>query len=70
MNCSIKIGNFMVNSLSNNANINFGPTYQNSHTANSTIIGSNFNYGDHCTNSSKTVISCNCMQLLDKDTNT
>jgi len=60
----------MVNSLSNNANINFGPTYQNSHTANSTIIGSNFNYGDHCTNSSTAVISCNSKQLLDKDTNT
>jgi hypothetical protein len=69
MECSINIGHFAVESLSNNANINFGPTYQNSHTANSTIIGSNFNFGDHCSNISKTVTFCNSKQLEAKKTN-
>ncbi|MEH7332046.1 spore germination protein [Neobacillus drentensis] len=48
---SINIGQFKVRTLINNANINFGATYQNSHTANSTIIGGNFNFGDGCLNS-------------------
>ncbi|WP_142384076.1 spore germination protein [Neobacillus cucumis] len=43
----IHITNFSVDSLSNNANINIGPTLQNSHTANSIIVGSNINIGDH-----------------------
>ncbi|WP_374120907.1 spore germination protein [Neobacillus sp. PS3-12] len=47
MEYSINIGRFVVNSLSNNANINFQSTYQNSHTANSSFIGGCFNYGDH-----------------------
>ncbi|WML45941.1 spore germination protein [Neobacillus sp. PS3-40] len=51
MECSINIGNFKVISITNNANINFQSTFQNSHTANSTIIGGCFNFGDYCTNS-------------------
>jgi hypothetical protein len=47
MSWSIQVTNFNVKSLSNNANINYGPTYQNSHTANSTIIGGNYTFGDH-----------------------
>ncbi|WP_251551630.1 spore germination protein [Neobacillus muris] len=44
---SININHLTVLSLTNNANINFGPTLQNSHTANQTIIGGNFSFGDH-----------------------
>jgi hypothetical protein len=47
MSWSIQVTNFNVKSLNNNANINFGPTYQNSHTANSKIIGGNYSFGDH-----------------------
>lgn len=47
MQASIKITNMIVNSLSNNANINFGPSLQNSHTANTKQIGGNFAFGDH-----------------------
>lgn len=47
MECSINIGKFRVNLITNNANINFESTYQNSHTANSVIIGSCFNFGDN-----------------------
>ncbi|MFK9090810.1 spore germination protein [Bacillus salipaludis] len=50
MACSINIGQFKVQALSNNANINFGATTHNSHTANSSIIGGNFNFGDGCLN--------------------
>ncbi|MEH7353741.1 spore germination protein [Neobacillus drentensis] len=53
--CSININNFKVNSVSKNANINFGGTVQNSHTANSSIIGGNFNFGDGCIISSKSI---------------
>jgi hypothetical protein len=55
MSWSIQVTNFKVKSLSNNANINYGPTYQNSHTTNSTIIGSNFNFGDNCIISSTNI---------------
>ncbi|NRD78961.1 spore germination protein [Bacillus sp. BRMEA1] len=51
MSFQINIFQFKVHSLTNNANINFGPTYQNSHTANSSIIGGNFNFGDGCISS-------------------
>jgi hypothetical protein len=64
MKCSINIGHFEVNSLSNNANIDFQSTYQNSHTANSTIIGSNFNFGDNSSISSKTIIRFNGLSKL------
>ena len=47
MKSSINIINFMMGSLFNNANINFGPTYQNSHTANSINIGNNIYIGDN-----------------------
>ncbi len=47
MECSINIGHFTVNSLSNNANINFEATLQNSHTANSKFCGGCFNFGDN-----------------------
>lgn len=65
MSWSIKLTNFVVNSISNNANINFGPTYQNSHTATSTIIGSTFNSGDFCSISSINISNCSGNQ---KDT--
>ncbi len=52
---SFNIKNFVVNSIANNANIDFGPVYQNSHTANSTIIGGNFNFGDGCIISNKSI---------------
>ncbi|MFZ7945925.1 spore germination protein [Bacillus sp. S3] len=55
MACSININNFVVNSLTNNSNINFGGTLQNSHTANSSITGGNFNNGDGCLMSSKSI---------------
>jgi hypothetical protein len=62
MECSINIGRFIVNSLSNNANINFQSTYQNSHTANSSFIGGCFNFGDHsslvCIQSNKCKGNC------------
>ncbi|MFB6467041.1 spore germination protein [Cytobacillus sp. Hz8] len=51
MGNSINISQFKVRSLTNNANINFGVTYQNSHTSNNVIIGGNFNFGDACLNS-------------------
>jgi hypothetical protein len=51
MECSINIGHFKVNFITNNANINFESTYQNSHTANSTVVGGCFNFGDQCINS-------------------
>lgn len=47
MTWCINVTNIVVNSISNNANINYGPTYQNSHTANTTIIGGNFTFGDY-----------------------
>ncbi|MBS4213945.1 MULTISPECIES: spore germination protein [Neobacillus] len=46
MSSSINIGRFKVQALSNNANINFEGTTQNSHTSNNTIIGGNFSFGD------------------------
>jgi hypothetical protein len=53
MKFTINITHFMVNSLANNANINIGPTYQNSHTANSKTIGTNLNFGDNGSKLSK-----------------
>jgi hypothetical protein len=62
MECSINIGSFVVNSVSNNANINFESTYQNSHTANSSFIGGCMNFGDHstlaCVQSNKGKVNC------------
>ncbi|WP_114744635.1 spore germination protein [Falsibacillus pallidus] len=51
----INIGRFEVGSMTNNANINFGPVYQNSHTANSIVVGSCFSVGDFS--------SCRCIQI-------
>ena len=47
---SINIRQFKVQTLTNNSNINFGATYQNSHTANTIAIGGNYNFGDGCLN--------------------
>jgi hypothetical protein len=55
MESYIHITHFTVDNLSTNANINFGPTYQNSHTANFTVIGSNINIGDNGTIVSKII---------------
>ncbi|RLQ96179.1 spore germination protein [Falsibacillus albus] len=49
----INVGSIIVDNISNNANINFGPTYQNSHTANSIIIGSCISIGDCVWNRNK-----------------
>lgn len=46
MPSQINIINFKVNSISNNANIDFGNISQNSHTANSKNIGLNLSFGD------------------------
>lgn len=63
MDVSINILHFNVHSLSNNANINFGPTYQNSHTATSKIVGGNYQFGD---NSSLSSISWNSFASHDE----
>ncbi|THE11701.1 spore germination protein [Bacillus timonensis] len=42
----IKIANFKVNAMTQNSNINFGGTLQNSHTANIKLYGANFSMGD------------------------
>ncbi|WP_066307067.1 spore germination protein [Bacillus sp. FJAT-29814] len=47
----INLRQIKVQALFNNANINYGPTYQNSHTSNNTIIGGNFAFGDGSINS-------------------
>ena len=68
MQSFINITNFSVDNLSTNANINFGPTYQNSHTANFTIIGSNINIGDNGTIVSK-IINKGNQTMLPKEEN-
>ena len=45
----------MMGSLFNNANINYGPSLQNSHTANSINIGNNIYIGDNGLIISKTI---------------
>ncbi len=60
MECSIQIGQFTVHSLSNNANINFQATYQNSHTANSKIQGGCYNFGDYASFSCCEKNNCYC----------
>jgi hypothetical protein len=57
MNYSINIEFFKVNSLTNNANINMGPTVHDSHTANSVNVGLAINLGDNCKISSQQSIS-------------
>ncbi|MED4224906.1 hypothetical protein [Neobacillus cucumis] len=51
----INVINFSVDNVSDNANINFGPSLQNSHTANSINIGTNINIGDNGTIISKII---------------
>ncbi|MFC4803023.1 spore germination protein [Neobacillus sp. GCM10023253] len=48
---SLNISQFKVQALSNNANVNFSGTTQNSHTSNNIIIGGNFSFGDGSSNS-------------------
>ncbi|MFC0023585.1 hypothetical protein ACFOYZ_14960 [Neobacillus cucumis] len=55
MSSFINVTNFSVDNVSNNANINFGPSLQNSHTANSINIGTNINIGDNGTIISKII---------------
>ncbi|MFD0049698.1 spore germination protein [Actinomycetes bacterium NPDC127524] len=47
MKNSIQVENFIVNEMSGNANINFGRTVQNSHTANFKIAGLCQTFGSH-----------------------
>jgi len=42
----INIFNVKTNAMNNNANIDFGPIVQNSHTSNSKFIGTNAAFGD------------------------
>ena len=63
MEISINIGQFEVHSISNNANINFQSTYQNSHTANSVNIGANYNFGDNSPSSSTQNVKGNEMTI-------
>lgn len=42
----INIFNIKSNALNNNSNIGFGPIIQNSHTANTKLIGTNIAFGD------------------------
>ncbi|HYK71593.1 MAG TPA: spore germination protein [Pseudoneobacillus sp.] len=42
----INIFNIKVNGMSQNANIDVGPTVHNSHTANTKLVGANFSLGD------------------------
>ncbi|MCD7036209.1 spore germination protein [Metabacillus sp. GX 13764] len=46
MPSQINIINFKVNSINNNANVDFGNITQNSHTANSKNVGLNLSFGD------------------------
>ena len=62
MSFSISIGCFKVNSINNNANINVGPTVQDSNTANSKQVGCTINFGDHCI-----IISKHVFQSVSKD---
>lgn len=47
MRNQINVTNFNVSSMAQNSNINFGPSLQNSHTANSKVFGANFSMGDY-----------------------
>ncbi|GED04386.1 MULTISPECIES: spore germination protein [Bacillus subtilis group] len=48
----INIANIKVNGVTQNGNIDIGPTLQNSHTANSKYFGANFSLGDFSPSSS------------------
>ncbi|WP_250621757.1 spore germination protein, partial [Bacillus subtilis] len=42
----INIANIKINGVTQNGNIDVGPTVHNSHTANSKYFGANFSLGD------------------------
>ncbi|WP_442598383.1 spore germination protein [Neobacillus sp. D3-1R] len=42
----INIFNIKVNGMTNNANVDVGPTVHNSHTSNMKFVGTNFSLGD------------------------
>ncbi|WJH32419.1 spore germination protein [Paenibacillus aurantius] len=42
----INIANFKINGISRNGNIDVGANVQNSHTANTKMVGANFSVGD------------------------
>lgn len=42
----INIFNIKVNGVTQNGNVDIGPTVHNSHTANSKLNGANFSFGD------------------------
>jgi Spore germination protein gerPA/gerPF len=66
MSHSINIGRFKVQTVSQNANINSGGAFQNSHTSNITMIGGNFSFGDSCINSF-TTINCGNITISNED---
>ncbi|MEH7382234.1 spore germination protein [Bacillus sp. JJ1533] len=63
----IKIVNFKVNSMTQNSNINFGGTLQNSHTANIKLYGAGFSMGDFSPNSSLNSSKVNDSDISDQD---
>ncbi|RFU65414.1 spore germination protein [Peribacillus glennii] len=58
----INIFNIKTNSITSNANIDIGPTIQNSHTSNFKQIGANFGFGDFSVSG-----SCMANGMLDTD---
>ncbi|WP_462410517.1 spore germination protein [Neobacillus sp. Marseille-QA0830] len=58
----INIFNFKINSFNNNSNISLGPSLQNSHTANSKLVGGNFVLGDF-----SPAKSCSFNKFVDPD---
>ncbi|MDR4886247.1 spore germination protein [Fredinandcohnia sp. QZ13] len=62
----IKIGNFKVNAMTQNSNINFGGTVQNSHTANIKLYGASFSMGDFSPTSSLNISKVNDSDISDQ----
>ncbi|PLT34992.1 spore germination protein [Bacillus sp. V5-8f] len=58
----INIFNIKTNVITNNANVDIGPTIHNSHTSNFKQIGSNFAFGDFSLSG-----SCMANGMLDPD---
>ncbi len=63
----IKIFNFQVNGMTQNSNINFGKTLQNSHTANIKLYGANFSMGDFSPTYSLNIPNVQDSDISDQD---
>ncbi|MEH7385692.1 spore germination protein [Bacillus sp. JJ1521] len=62
----INIFKFKVNGMTQNSNINFGGTLQNSHTANIKLYGANFSMGDFSPTSSLNISKVNDSDISDQ----